>query len=99
MMKILEKALDNPAATFQTPSDVLACGELSREDKIAVLRRWEYDARLLEVAEEENMMSGNPGILSDVLKALQALDAERPMSAPTKSGGAGRRAQGTARAM
>lgn len=75
MATLFDRALDNPAATFRKPSDVLVCRDLSRDEKIEVLRRWEYDARLLEVAQEENMMSGERSGLSDVLKALQALDA------------------------
>ena len=75
MATLLDRALDNPAATFRKPSDVLTCDDLSRDEKIQVLQRWEYEARLLEVAQEENMMSGERSGLSDVLKALQALDA------------------------
>jgi hypothetical protein len=86
-MTFLERAIDNPSATFKRPQDVVSC-DLSREEKIQVLRRWEYDARLLEVAQEENMTSSQPGVLSEILTALQTLGAKNPVSAPTKSGGA-----------
>ena len=85
-MKFIDRALENPAAMFGAPADVLAAAELTRNQKIEVLRRWEYDARQLEVAQEENMTARGGTALSDVLKALQSLQAERPASAPTKSG-------------
>ncbi|HEX5131475.1 MAG TPA: hypothetical protein VFX92_03195, partial [Candidatus Krumholzibacteria bacterium] len=82
------KALDHPDTVFQRPADVLSCDELSHDEKIRVLRRWEYDARLLEVAQEENMQSEQPGMLSEILRALQKLHARRIPSGPSKSGGA-----------
>jgi len=87
-MKLIERARDNPAATFGTPAEVLASPELTREEKIEVLRRWEYEARLQEVAQEENMVAGVPDLLSDILDALRSLHTDLPPSAPTKSGGA-----------
>lgn len=86
-MTLVERARENPAATFGSPANVVASGELSRDEKIEILRRWEYDARLLEVAQEENMTAPTPGLLSDVLDALHALKPEELPSAPTKSGG------------
>jgi hypothetical protein len=50
-----EKAKLNPAAVFKSPQEVVSIQELSREQKIEILRRWEQDARLMEVAEEESM--------------------------------------------
>jgi hypothetical protein len=87
-MKRYQQALENPAAVFSSPADVVASKELTLEQKVQVLKRWEYDARLIEVAQEENMTSMEPGVLSDVLKALQALGAVHEESGPTKSGGA-----------
>ncbi|MCH8956862.1 hypothetical protein IIA28_16295 [candidate division KSB1 bacterium] len=56
---------------------------------LAVLRCWEYDARELEVAEEENMGGGPPGVLDKVFRALHRLDADVDIehSPPTKQGG------------
>ncbi len=50
-----EKAKLNPAAVFKTPREIVSSQELSREQKIEILRQWEQDARLMEVAEEESM--------------------------------------------
>jgi hypothetical protein len=53
----VEKALLYPGLVFKTPQELLANNELSREQKIEILRRWEYDVRQLQVAEEEGMGS------------------------------------------
>ena len=84
-----EKALLNPAKEFAHPKDVLAVTSLTLEQKVKVLRRWEYDALELEVAEEENMGGDSPSILSEVLDALHRLDAEidTEHTPPTKQGG------------
>lgn len=90
-MKDLEKALLNPAMVFKTPQEVVDSGDLSREQKIEILRRWEYDLRELQVADEESMTAPKPEpvTLDIVLKALHAVgappDVER--TAPTKQGG------------
>ena len=64
--------------------------ELSREQKIEILRRWKFDALQLQVAEEENMASEQPSdILDRVLQALNALNADPNLenSPPTKPSG------------
>ena len=72
----LRKAVLNPALVFLGPEDVLQRDELTREQKIEVLRRWKFDALQLQVAEEENMGSEQPSdILDRVLQALHALNA------------------------
>ena len=85
----LEKAMLNPRSEFSHPEEVLNQQTITREQKIKILRRWEYDARELEVAEEENMGGGPPSMLGDVLAALHRLDSEidTEHSPPTKQGG------------
>ena len=85
----VEKALLDPGLVFKTPEEVLASNELSREQKINILRRWEYDVRELQVAEEEGMEGPQPVTLDVVQRALRALDApaDTERSAPTKQGG------------
>ncbi len=64
--------------------------ELTREQKIEILRRGGYDALELQVAEEENMGSEQPSdILDRVLQALRTLNAgpDPEHSPPTKHGG------------
>jgi hypothetical protein len=85
----IDKALVDPALVFKAPEEVLADNELSREQKIKILRRWEYDVRELQVAEEEGMEGPQPVTLDVVLRALRALGApaDTERSAPTKQGG------------
>lgn len=85
----IEKAMFDPAGVFTCPDDVFGEPSLTREQKVKILRRWEYDARELAVAEEENMAGGPPNLLSDILQVLHRLNAETDpgKSAPTKQGG------------
>lgn len=85
----VEKAMLDPISVFRSPTEVIDENTLTREQKIKILRRWEYDARELEVAEEENMGGGPPDMLDQVLKGLHRLGAEVDIehSPPTKQGG------------
>lgn len=86
----VEMALTDPARVFGEPDEVLECDFLTRNQKIEILRRWEMDARLLAVAEEEGMTGGESNKLEAVGKALLAIgegkgrDAEA--GAPSKIG-------------
>ena len=71
----LERALLDPTAVFKVPEQVLQRDDLSREQKAAILRRWVYDARELEVAEDEGMRAAEPDLLDRVLRALDELNA------------------------
>jgi hypothetical protein len=84
-----QKALQDPGLVFKTPEDIFRNRQLSRQQKIKLLRQWEYDVREIQVAEEENMNGPQPATLASIHEALNALgvfhDSER--SAPTKQGG------------
>jgi len=83
-----DEALLNPAAAFETPEAVLAQEGLSKEQKIEILRRWEYDASEDAVAEEEGMQAERPLILRRVALALEELTGgTTPHKAPTKQDG------------
>lgn len=84
-----EKALLDPSSVFSQPEDVLDRAELTKEQKIEILRRWEYDASEIAVAEEEGMVSGDPPILHRVLLALEKLTEGRGIgrTPPTKHDG------------
>ncbi|HKU99545.1 MAG TPA: hypothetical protein VJR58_29905 [Vineibacter sp.] len=78
-----------PTKEFDRPADVLRAAHLSRDQKIAVLKQWELDARLLQTAAEEGMGGGEPNLLDEVKKALAALDADKADTdgqGPTKTG-------------
>ena len=81
-----KKAQLDPGSVFDTPEQVLRHEELNEAQRIEILRRWEYDASELEVAEEEGMGGGEETLLPRILQALQTLtggfDVER--SPPTK---------------
>jgi hypothetical protein len=77
-MSKFEQALLNPTSIYQLPVEVVQDNSLTREQKIQILHRWEYDARELQIAEEENMpeLAEEKGsMLSRVLDALYSLDA------------------------
>jgi hypothetical protein len=69
----LERALLDPTAVFKGPEQVLQRADLSGEQKAAILRRWAYDARELEVAQDEGMRDGEPDVLDRILQALAPL--------------------------
>ncbi len=81
------KAMLDPTMVFKEPKDVVASNELTLDQKIEILRRWEYDARQLEVAEEEaGMTVRRPEMFDRVLEALHTLGAKRDTehTPPTK---------------
>jgi hypothetical protein len=66
-----------PDPQLPDPKAVLGDSDLSEEEKIEKLRRWSYDARELEVANEEGMGgTPRPSNLDDVQKALRRLGAK-----------------------
>ncbi|MEQ1673187.1 MAG: hypothetical protein ABL893_20240 [Hyphomicrobium sp.] len=67
-------AKTSPTAIFDSPAEVLARHELSREQKIEILKSWELDARALQRATDESMGGGEPPELDAVNKALLTLD-------------------------
>jgi len=83
-----KKALINPSSVFKTPAEVVACADLSTEEKAAILKQWELDARLLQVATEEGMGDGERSLLTDVKKAQDKLDVDplKERGAPSKVG-------------
>jgi hypothetical protein len=74
----IKAAKHNPTQFFKTPRDVLSYPSLSRAAKIEILRQWETDARLMAVAEEENLTGGEANQLGAVVNALISLgDSEK----------------------
>ncbi len=83
----VKKAMLDPTMVFEDPMDVVANDELTRDQKVEILRRWEYDARQLEIAEEEaGMAVRRPEMFDLVLQALHTLGVERDIehTPPTK---------------
>jgi hypothetical protein len=88
-MTDVDDVLFNPTRYFSTPLEVVTVDGLDHDQKIALLLNWEWDVKLEEVAEEENMHSDRPDILQDIKKALKLLGIASEMSPPqtTKFGG------------
>jgi len=82
----LERALGDPASVFATPEAVASHPALTPEQKIEILRLWEYDAAEAEVATEEGMPGGNGDLLQRILLALDGLGGECEVgdAGPTK---------------
>ena len=76
--KSIEDAKVDPTTVYSRPLDVFNDTHLSCDDKIDILKRWEYDERAMSVAEEENMRSSNNNrgsVLDEILTCLRDLDA------------------------
>lgn len=90
----LKEALLDPAAAFGSPADVLTSQRFSKQDKIEILRRWEYDANEQSVACEEGMSGPNNvgELLQQIVCALRELtgDIDTDHTPPTKQGGLAR---------
>lgn len=86
MRNNINELINDPGSYFKSPDEVYADSSLTTEQKIEILRQWEYDTRELEVAEEENMSGGPPNMLHEILETLRKLgakhDSEHP--SPTK---------------
>ncbi len=85
----MDRALLDPGSVFATPDAVLIHDTLSKQQKIEILRRWEYDASEASVALEEGMPGEENDLLRRILLALDQLldgvDVERV--APSKQHG------------
>lgn len=62
------------AEETRTPDSILRSETLSKDQKIALLKQWEFDVREMLVAEDEGMGDCNGALLSRILNALSALE-------------------------
>jgi len=76
----LKKALLDPPAVFERSAEVLADATLTNEQKVEILRRWEYDANEVSVAEEEGMPANDGQVLQQIMCALRDLVREMTQS-------------------
>ena len=74
VVKKFEEALVNPASVFAKPNEVVFSPAFSRKQKIDVLRRWEYDARMLQMANQESKIDESEELLTEILESLHQLD-------------------------
>lgn len=71
--KWLAQAVGDPGSVFESPEALAGRNDLSREEKVRILRSWEYDVADLEVATEENMGGGAD---NDLLRRILVVLAE-----------------------
>ena len=70
----LKRARLVPSSVFASPDEVVSSAELSQAQKIAILRRWEFDAR----GAEAGVIVRGDAMLEQVRQALAALGAAAP---------------------
>lgn len=68
--KDFDKALLSPTKVFDSPMAVVRTDALTTDQKLEILKRWEAEARDLQVAAEENMAGGESNGLIEVRKAI-----------------------------
>jgi len=72
-VELYKQALVDPSDVFETPEAVLEASNLTKDQKIEILRRWEYNVAEEDVALEEGMPGDETGILRRILIALGKL--------------------------
>jgi hypothetical protein len=91
-----EDALADVGKCFASPKEIEGSDELSHQQKVKLLRQWEFDLRENLVASEENMTAEttpegqSAELLRGVRKALIAMgavDHKDETAAPIKQGG------------
>jgi hypothetical protein len=71
--KDYDKALLTPDKIFQFPMEIVDTESMTTKQKLKVLKRWEADARDMEVASDENMAGGEKSRFGEVRKAIRTL--------------------------
>ena len=88
----LERAMLEPDSVFNRPEDILDDARLTNDQKVEVLRRWQYQAAEEAVALEEGMLGEESDLLRRILveigKVAAPLDLEH--TSPTKQHGLSR---------
>ncbi len=84
-----DKLVSDVSKHFATPEALLAEDSLTREQKLALLRQWEYDLHLLQVATEENMTGDTaPGTNAEKLRQVHAAAEKLGVALNPEAGGA-----------
>ena len=86
----MARAIIDPSSVFSDPMAVVDDDNFADEQKIKILKSWEYDALEMQVADEEGFPARESGnLLVDVVAALHRLGAGPDIahSPPTKQVG------------
>ena len=80
----LKRAQLVPSAVFVSPYAVVRSSALSVAQKIAILRRWEFDVRRSAAAIDGAGVGDESSLLKQVRGALAALGAAPPVKPPAR---------------
>jgi len=78
---LFAEAIHDPSLFFSSPCAILTDDRFDKNQKIRLLKQWEYDVRELMVAEEEGMapraevLAKHQATLDEVLECLHKLGA------------------------
>lgn len=91
----IDRAMLEPASVFASPEEVLEHDELSKQQKIDILWRWQYDAAEQSVALEEGMPGDDSDLFRRIMLALGTLGVRLDIehTGPTKQHGLPRPAE------
>ncbi|WP_404407372.1 hypothetical protein LG272_06380 [Pseudidiomarina marina] len=73
----LDAILRDPSAVYDKPDDILSDSNLNDDEKLEVLEQWEFDARELQVAADENMPGQQEAPLDEILAAKKKLKSRQ----------------------
>lgn len=88
-----DEALLDVAKVYRHPQAICDDSRLTAEQKVKLLKQWEYDLRELQVASDENMTGDGSGqsaeLLRAVRKCLKSLHADNDLelTGASKQGG------------
>jgi hypothetical protein len=75
----LKRARLVPSSVFTSPDAVVRSADLSRAQKIQILRRWEFDCRRTPDGDQPASFEDLSGMLSRIQGALASLGASPPL--------------------
>jgi hypothetical protein len=78
----LKRARLVPSSMFASPDAVVRSADLSRAQKIQILRRWEFDARRSPGSDPIVSLGADARMLTQVRGALAALEALPAIRSP-----------------
>jgi hypothetical protein len=82
-----EQAEANPSKQYNGPMDVVMDNDVAPSERLAILKRWEQEARDLQRASDENMSGGEPSLLPEVRRAIDTLCRKHGLKEKDARGG------------
>ena len=72
----LQRARLDPSAVFAGPEEVLGVPDLTRAERLEILRRWAYQVDQPVVPDEEEAYGGEPVLPDRIRAAMDLLESE-----------------------